>query len=76
SSKSILTEAQNVIYHDALEGNTPFSEDKVKTWTQAEGLFKGKIAIVFENSFHSRCAIALTDDANHFRTEDRGKTWR
>ncbi|KAH6901677.1 hypothetical protein BKA70DRAFT_1057360, partial [Coprinopsis sp. MPI-PUGE-AT-0042] len=36
----------------------------------------GEIAIVFEHSFHSRCAVALTDNANRFTTDDRGKTWR
>ncbi|KAH6901665.1 hypothetical protein BKA70DRAFT_1435665 [Coprinopsis sp. MPI-PUGE-AT-0042] len=43
------TPVQSVIYHDGLEGDALVSEDKDKTWTQAEGLFEGEITNVFEH---------------------------
>ncbi|KAH6903602.1 vacuolar protein sorting/targeting protein 10 [Coprinopsis sp. MPI-PUGE-AT-0042] len=71
-----LDDTLNVIYHDALEGNVLVSNDEGKTWKPAEGLPKNKIAMVFEHPFDNHYAFALTDGKTHFRTEDRGKTWR
>ncbi|KAH6903596.1 hypothetical protein BKA70DRAFT_1403939 [Coprinopsis sp. MPI-PUGE-AT-0042] len=73
---SLLRDCADVIFHDALEGNVHVSNDEGKTWRQAEGVPKHKITVVFEHPFHDRYAFGLSDDTTHYRTEDRGKTWR
>ncbi|PCH36493.1 Oligoxyloglucan reducing end-specific cellobiohydrolase [Wolfiporia cocos MD-104 SS10] len=65
-----------VIHHDAIEGNVHVSHDEGKTWTRAEGIPEGEASMVIEHPFNNRYAFVLTSSATHYRTEDRGRTWR
>ncbi|KAG5717203.1 hypothetical protein E4T56_gene15336 [Termitomyces sp. T112] len=69
-------DTQSAIYHDSIEGNVYVSQDEGKTWNLADGIPKGKISMVIEHPFNNRYAFALTDKEEHYRTDNRGKTWR
>lgn len=59
-----------------MEGKVYVSSDEGKSWNVASDLPAGKIMMVIEHPFDNRFAFALTDDTTHYRTEDRGRTWR
>ncbi|KAF8174213.1 vacuolar protein sorting/targeting protein 10 [Pholiota molesta] len=71
-----LDDTTSVIYHDSMEGNLYVSLDEGKTFNLADGIPKGEVLMVFEHPSNNRYAFALTDGKTHYRTEDRGKTWR
>ncbi|KAJ7695034.1 vacuolar protein sorting/targeting protein 10 [Mycena rosella] len=64
------------IYHDSIKGNIYVSPDEGKTWNRAEGIPEGDAAMVIEHPFDNSYAFVLTSKNKHYRTEDRGKTWR
>ncbi|KAJ2911663.1 hypothetical protein MD484_g8748, partial [Candolleomyces efflorescens] len=64
------------VFHDAMEGNVYVSQDEGKSWKRAEDIPKGQVTTVIEHPFDTRYAFALTDGTTHYRTEDRGRTWR
>ncbi|OBZ73619.1 Vacuolar protein sorting/targeting protein 10 [Grifola frondosa] len=64
------------IYHDVVEGNVYVSPDEGKTWNRADGVPEGQAAMVIEHPFDNRFAFILSRGRTHYRTEDRGKTWR
>ncbi|KAG6813092.1 vacuolar protein sorting/targeting protein PEP1, partial [Arthromyces matolae] len=66
----------SAIFHDSLEGNVYVSHNEGKSWSQADGIPNGQASMVIEHPFNNRYAFVLTDGTEHFRTEDRGKTWR
>ncbi|TFK24535.1 vacuolar protein sorting/targeting protein 10 [Coprinopsis marcescibilis] len=66
----------SVIYHDAMDGNLYVSSDEGKSWNLADGIPKNSISMVFEHPFDKRYAFAFTEGTEHYRTEDKGKTWR
>ena len=65
-----------MIYHDVVQGNVYVSQDEGKNWALADGVPQGHANMVFEHPFHNRYAFILTGSKTHYRTEDRGKTWR
>ncbi|PPQ80721.1 hypothetical protein CVT25_001841 [Psilocybe cyanescens] len=69
-------DTESVIYHDSMQGDVYVSLDEGKSWKAAEGIPSGKTAMVLEHPTDNRYAFALTDGTTHYRTEDRGKTWR
>ncbi|KAF9450688.1 vacuolar protein sorting/targeting protein 10 [Macrolepiota fuliginosa MF-IS2] len=69
-------DTDSAIYHDSHQGNVYVSQDEGKSWAQADDIPSGRAVMVFEHPFNNRIAFVLTDDKKHYRTEDRGKTWR
>lgn len=67
---------QSVIYHDVIKGDVYISQDEGKSWGLADGVPKGVASMVFEHPFNNRYAFILTREKVHYRTDDRGKTWR
>ncbi|EPQ56214.1 Oligoxyloglucan reducing end-specific cellobiohydrolase [Gloeophyllum trabeum ATCC 11539] len=65
-----------VIYHDVVEGNVYVSQDEGKTWNRAADIPAGDASMVIEHPFDNRYAFVLTRHKTHWRTEDRGRTWR
>lgn len=59
-----------------MKGNVHISLDEGKTWDLASGIPAGQASMVFEHPFNNRLAFALTRGKTHYRTDDRGKTWR
>jgi len=75
-----------------MEGNIYVSLDEGKSWKMAEGIPPGTASMFFEHPVDNRyvrhilCYLVrftdirqgfvLTDGKTHYRTEDRGKTWR
>ncbi|KAG2031877.1 hypothetical protein BDR03DRAFT_875061, partial [Suillus americanus] len=66
----------NVIYHDAIFGDIHVSQDEGKTWKRADDIPFGEAAMFIEHPFDNRVAFVLTNSYTHYRTDDRGKTWR
>ncbi|KAF6760894.1 vacuolar protein sorting/targeting protein 10 [Ephemerocybe angulata] len=64
------------VYHDAIEGNLYVSQDEGKSWKRAGDIPEGKVSMVLEHPFDTRFGFALTDGTTHYRTEDRGRSWR
>ncbi|KAJ3513798.1 hypothetical protein NLJ89_g2750 [Agrocybe chaxingu] len=69
-------DTDTAIYHDSMEGNIYVSQDEGKNWKRAEGIPSGKAAMFFEHPVDNRFGFVLTDGKTHYRTEDRGRTWR
>ncbi|RDB27786.1 Vacuolar protein sorting/targeting protein 10 [Hypsizygus marmoreus] len=69
-------DTEAAIFHDSQEGNVYVSLNEGKTWNRAEDIPKGEAAMVIEHPFNNRYAFALTNGKTHYRTEDRGKSWR
>ncbi|KAH9479087.1 vacuolar protein sorting/targeting protein PEP1 [Psilocybe cubensis] len=69
-------DTESVIYHDSMQGDVYVSLDEGKSWKTAEGIPSGRVSMVFEHPTDNRYAFALTDGKTHYRTQDRGKTWR
>ncbi|KAF7309568.1 Sortilin [Mycena indigotica] len=66
----------SIIYHDSVEGNVYVSDDEGKSWHRAEDIPKGEAVMVIEHPFDNSYAFVLTRTKTHYRTEDRGKSWR
>ncbi|KAJ6485837.1 Oligoxyloglucan reducing end-specific cellobiohydrolase [Mycena sanguinolenta] len=64
------------IYHDSVDGNIYVSSDEGKTWSMPEDIPRGAAAMVVEHPFDNSYAFVLTRSTTHYRTTDRGKTWR
>ncbi|KAE9394646.1 VPS10 domain-containing receptor SorCS1 precursor, partial [Gymnopus androsaceus JB14] len=71
-----LRDTSTAIYHDVIEGIVYISQDEGKSWGPAAGIPQGEAVMVIEHPFDSAYAFALTMGTTHYRTEDRGKTWR
>ncbi|KAJ3573829.1 hypothetical protein NP233_g2168 [Leucocoprinus birnbaumii] len=69
-------DTDSVIYHDSFEGNVYVSSDEGKSWKAAADIPAGKAVMVVEHPFNNRIAFVLTDGTKHYRTEDRGASWR
>ncbi|KAJ6550404.1 vacuolar protein sorting/targeting protein 10 [Mycena vulgaris] len=52
------------------------SSDEGRIWTLAKDIPTGVAALVIGHPFDSSYAFILTRSTRHFRTENRGKTWR
>lgn len=69
-------DTSTAVYHDMRDGNVFITQDEGKIWDRAVGIPSGDAAMVIEHPFDSRYAFVLTSGTTHYRTEDRGKTWR
>ncbi|KAG6381823.1 hypothetical protein JVT61DRAFT_432 [Boletus reticuloceps] len=70
-------DTSSVVYHDILAGELYVSQDEGKSWNGAEDIqSSSRVSMVIPHPFDNRYAFALTDGTTHYRTEDRGKTWR
>jgi photosystem II stability/assembly factor-like uncharacterized protein len=59
-----------------MKADVYVSQDEGKNWELASGVPQGHASMVFEHPFDNRYAFILTKGKTHYRTEDRGKTWR
>ncbi|KAG2143753.1 uncharacterized protein EDB93DRAFT_1321681 [Suillus bovinus] len=66
----------SVIYHDAIFGDIHVSQDEGKSWQRADNIPPGEAAMFIEHPFDNRVAYVLTNSYTHYRTDDRGKSWR
>ncbi|CAL1713879.1 unnamed protein product [Somion occarium] len=66
----------SLIYHDVVEQNIYVSNDEGRSWTRADDIPEHKAAMVIEHPFDNNYAFVLTKGKVHYRTQDRGKTWK
>ncbi|KAL0954074.1 hypothetical protein HGRIS_005224 [Hohenbuehelia grisea] len=76
SNLFFFDDTEVAIYHDAIKGIVYVSQDEGKTWAPARDVPKGQAAMVVAHPFDNSYAFILTKDKTHYRTADRGKTWR
>ncbi|THH18916.1 hypothetical protein EW146_g2149 [Bondarzewia mesenterica] len=69
-------DAPVVAYHDVVEGNLYVSNNEGKTWERASDIPEGETSMFIEHPFNNRMAFVLTKKNVHYRTDDRGKSWR
>jgi len=69
-------DTESAIYHDIMEGLVYVSSDEGKSWHAANDIPKGEAMMVIEHPFDNRYAFVLGEGTRHYRTEDRGRTWR
>lgn len=69
-------DTEYAIYHDSRQGLVYVSSDEGKSWKVADDIPRGKAIMVIEHPFNNRIAFVLTDGTKHYRTEDRGHSWR
>ncbi|KAF8909112.1 vacuolar protein sorting/targeting protein 10 [Mucidula mucida] len=69
-------DSETAVYLDSVEGILYVTQDEGKSWNAAPDIPKGDAAMVIEHPFDNRYAFVLTRGKRHYRTEDRGKTWR
>ncbi|KIJ65382.1 hypothetical protein HYDPIDRAFT_88076 [Hydnomerulius pinastri MD-312] len=66
----------SAVYHDVVDGDVYVSQDEGKSWNRATDIERGTAMMVIEHPSDSRYAFVLTTGKTHYRTDDRGKTWR
>ncbi|KAK0452799.1 vacuolar protein sorting/targeting protein 10, partial [Desarmillaria tabescens] len=69
-------DTETAIYFDPVDGNVYVTQDEGKSWHIASDIPKGDATMVIEHPFDNQYAFVLTRGTRHYRTEDRGKTWR
>ncbi|KAJ7446295.1 Oligoxyloglucan reducing end-specific cellobiohydrolase [Mycena latifolia] len=69
-------DSTSVIFHDSIEGNIYVSSDEGRSWTLPDEIPRGAAEMVIEHPFDTSQAFILTRSTTHFRTADRGKSWR
>ncbi|KAF9551404.1 Oligoxyloglucan reducing end-specific cellobiohydrolase [Agrocybe pediades] len=69
-------DTDTVIYHDSMAGDVHISSDEGNSWKLADGIPRGEIKMVVEHPTENHWAFALTDGTTHYRTEDKGRSWR
>ncbi len=65
-----------LLFHDYVEGLVYRSTDAGKTWDKVTDIPANEAARLVMHEFHPERAYVMTDGITHFRTEDRGKTWK
>ncbi|KAJ7444437.1 Oligoxyloglucan reducing end-specific cellobiohydrolase [Mycena latifolia] len=69
-------DSTSAVYHDSIERNIYVSSDEGNIWTFPAEIPRGVAEMVIEHPFDTSQAFILTRSTIHFRTADRGKSWR
>ncbi|KAI9439495.1 Oligoxyloglucan reducing end-specific cellobiohydrolase, partial [Lactarius psammicola] len=69
-------DATYVAYHDIVRRDLYISSDEGKNWQRVADIPQGNTALFIEHPFNNRMAFVLTKGTTHYRTEDRGQSWR
>ncbi|EIW75279.1 Oligoxyloglucan reducing end-specific cellobiohydrolase [Coniophora puteana RWD-64-598 SS2] len=69
-------DSSTVLYHDLADRNIYISQDEGKSWDRAADIPQGEAAMLIEHPFDNKYAFVMTSGKTHYRTSDRGKTWR
>ncbi|KAF8264511.1 Oligoxyloglucan reducing end-specific cellobiohydrolase [Lactarius quietus] len=65
-----------VAYHDIVRRDLYISSDEGKNWNRVTDIPQGDTALFLEHPFNNRMAFVLTQGTTHYRTDDRGQSWR
>lgn len=65
-----------IVFHDVAEGNIYRSEDAGVSWGQVSSIPEGRAGRLFMHSFEPKTAFVITDSDKHYKSEDRGATWK
>ncbi|EPE04857.1 vacuolar protein sorting targeting protein pep1 [Ophiostoma piceae UAMH 11346] len=65
-----------ILFHDYVEGIVYRSPDAGATWDKVTAIPGQEAVRLIMHDFHFERAFVLTEGTKHYRTEDRGKTWK
>ncbi|KAK2467352.1 hypothetical protein APHAL10511_000587 [Amanita phalloides] len=69
-------DTQSAVYHDSIAGNVYVSHDEGRKWTLVGDIPQGEASVMIAHPFDNQYAFVLSNGHTHYRTSDRGKTWR
>ncbi|KAH8994731.1 Oligoxyloglucan reducing end-specific cellobiohydrolase [Lactarius hatsudake] len=75
-AKLYFFDATYVAYHDPIRRDLYVSSDEGKNWQRVADIPQGKTSFFIEHPFNNHMAFILTQGTTHYRTEDRGQSWR
>lgn len=64
-----------VLFINAVELNAYRSDDAGATWAVVDDVPKGALMELIMHPFDSKRAYVITNEKNHWLTQDRGKSW-
>ncbi|CAK7234320.1 vacuolar protein sorting/targeting protein PEP1 [Sporothrix curviconia] len=65
-----------ILFHDFVEGIIYRSADAGASWDKVTAIPAMEASRLVMHDFHPERAYVLTEGITHYRTEDRGKTWK
>lgn len=69
-------DSEIILYQDADDNNVYRSPDGGATWARVDAVSEGKSWMLFMHEFDNERAYIITQSTLHYRTSDRGKTWK
>ena len=76
SNLNYFEDSDVVLFQDYDENTVYRSDDAGEKWTMIKDIPEGKAWDLFLHPFDSKRAYVLTRDNTHWKTEDRGKSWK
>jgi hypothetical protein len=74
-SLSYFEDSNSILYLDVVERNIYNSQDAGFSWSKAKSIPDGKAWMLVMHEFDPERAYVVTEGLEHWKTEDRGKTW-
>lgn len=65
-----------ILFQDVEEQNVYRSEDAGVSWKRVSDIPDGVTGVLIMHRFESKTAFVLTEGRDHWRTTDRGKSWK
>ncbi|KAH6689130.1 vacuolar protein sorting/targeting protein PEP1 [Plectosphaerella plurivora] len=75
-SLSYFEDSDVILYQDVPDGNVLRSEDAGATWERTKDIPEGKSRLLIMHEFDNSRAFVITEDQEHYKTTDKGKTWQ
>ncbi|KYK58605.1 vacuolar sorting protein [Drechmeria coniospora] len=73
---SYFEDSNVIVFHDVEEGNIYRSSDAGVKWDRVGGIPEGKSVVLVMHAADPSTAFVLTASDTHYKTEDRGETWK
>lgn len=65
-----------IVFQDITDNNLWRSDDAGATWKQVADIPEGETFMLFMHEYDPSRAYVITQGLQHYRTEDKGKTWQ
>jgi hypothetical protein len=75
-SLSYFKDSESLLFQDPANRNVYRSADAGASWDRVDAVPEGKAALLYMHDYDPERAYILTTGTQHYRTHDRGKTWK